>query len=187
MYLELLKAGLSFIMQLLRFKSSRKYMDEQFQRTVQVYESMQILSSLPDIHRVSILKIENSGGLIDPKVQLYASVLHEDYTQPLSPSKAKYGRIPVDQTYIRTLHKVIREQNAILIVDQQEDGLMKTIHKTEGVIASEMYYMGSTPKVLYIMSVSTATTPEAFERDEYKLSATIACEHIKKLLWNGKQ
>lgn len=161
-------------------------MESQLKRTEQIYDSMQILSSLPDIHRVSVLKIENSGGLIDPKVQLYASVLHEDYTQPLSPSKAKYGRMPVDQTYVRTLHKVIRDRAAILETDKLEEGIMKTIYKAEGVLGSELYYLGSTTKVLYILSASTANNIGVFNGDVYKLNATIVTENIKKLLWNGK-
>lgn len=159
-------------------------MEAQMERVVKLYDAMSSLSSMEDIHRVVVVKIENSGGLIDPKVQLYASVLHEDYTFPVTASKAKYQKLPIDQVYVRMLHSAIRDHRVHLDVANMEDGIMKTVYTTSGVKAAEIYYLGATPRVLYVLSVVSVTDGNVFNTPEYRLNCTMALEAIKKSLWS---
>lgn len=176
------------ILQLFSFRAkqdvARNAMKAQLERVVKLYDAMISLSSMEDIQRVLILKIENSGGLIDPKVQLYASVLHEDYRSPVNTAKTKYTKIPIDQVYVRMLHKLIQNNSVHYIISDMEDGLLKTIYSSSGIKAAEIYYLGSDPKSVYIMSVASTSSIDVFNTDTYKLNATIAVDQIKKSLWN---
>lgn len=162
----------------------RDAMKVQLERVVNLYDAMSMLSSLKDIHRVLVLKIENSGGLIDPKVQLYVSVLHEDYSYPLGSVKAKYNKLPIDQVYVRMLHSVIQNNAVHYIVEDMEAGLLKTIYSSAGIKAADIFYLGSDPRAVYILSVSSTSSLDVYNTDEYKINATIAVEQIKKSLWN---
>jgi hypothetical protein len=188
MYTELLKAAIEMILQIFSFRAkqdvARDMMKVQLERVVRIYDAMSILSSMKDIQRVLILKIENSGGLIDPKVQLYVSVLHEDYTFPVVSVKNKYSKLPIDQVYVRMLHELIQRNGVHYVVPEMEDGLLKSIYASSGIKAANIYYLGSDPKAVYIMSVASTSSTEVFGTDEYKLNATIAVEQIKKSLWN---
>ena len=188
MYTELLKAAIEMILQLFSFRAkqdvARDAMRVQLERVVKLYDAMISLSSMEDIQRVLILKIENSGGLIDPKVQLYASVLHEDYRSPINTVKTKYTKIPIDQVYVRMLHKLIQNNSVHYIISDMEDGLLKTIYSSSGIKAAEIYYLGSDPKAVYIMSVASTSSIDIFNSDTYRLNATIAVDQIKKSLWN---
>lgn len=188
MYTELLKAAIEMILQLFKFRAkqdvARDAMRVRLERVVKMYDAMSMLSSLKDIHRVSILKIENSGGLIDPKVQLYVSVLHEDYSYPLSSEKAKYTKLPIDQVYVRMLHSLIQNSVVHITTDTMEAGLLKTIYSAAGIKAADVFYLGSDPRAVYVLSVASAATSEVHTTDEYRINATIAVDQIKKLLWN---
>jgi hypothetical protein len=184
MQFELLKAAIDMLLQLLRIRAKRDAMEVQLERVVKLYDAMSTFSSLKDIHRVIVLKIENSGGLIDPKVQLYASVLHEDYTFPVVSVKTKYTKLPIDQIYVRMLHSVIKEQHVHYLTDEMEDGILKTIYHSSGIKAADIFYLGSNPKSMYIMSVASVNSDDVFKSDEYRINATIAVEEIKKALWN---
>jgi hypothetical protein len=188
MYTELLKAAIEMILQLFSFRAkqdvARDAMRVQLERVVKMYDAMSMLSSLKDIHRVSVLKIENSGGLIDPKVQLYVSVLHEDYSYPLTSEKSKYNKLPIDQVYVRMLHSLIQNNVAHVSTETMEVGLLKTLYSAAGIKAADVFYLGSDPKAVYVLSISSASSKEVFGTDEYKINATIAVDQIKKLLWN---
>jgi len=188
MYTELLKAAIEMILQLFKFRAKqdveRDQMKVQLERVVKLYDAMSSLLSMKDIQRVLVLKIENSGGLIDPKVQLYVSVLHEDYTFPVDSVKTKYSKLPIAQVYVRMLHTLIQHNSVHYIIPEMEEGLLKTIYSSSGIKAADVYYLGSDPKAVYIMSVSSTSSTEVFKTDEYKLNATIAVEQIKKSLWN---
>lgn len=176
------------ILQIFKFRAkqdvAREAMKGQLERVVNLYDAMSMLSSLKDIHRVLVLKIENSGGLIDPKVQLYVSVLHEDYSFPLGSVKAKYNKLPIDQVYVRMLHSVIQNNAVHYTVEDMEAGLLKTIYSSAGIKAADIFYLGSDPKAVFILSVSSTSSLDVYNTDEYKINATIAVEQIKKSLWN---
>ena len=182
--LDLFKSVIDLLLQILKIRKDSRYAEKQIQKVVDTYDAMLLMSSLTDIHRVLILKIENSGGLIDPKVPIYATVIHEDYREPTASVKSRYIRLPVDQDYVRTIHSAITDTCFCIKVSDMAEGLLKVFYKHEGIKAAEICYLGSNSKAIFIMSVASATTDAVFTTDEYKANRLVAINNIKRALWN---
>lgn len=185
--MEIIKLILGILKQFFELRNRSKRTEVQVERLVQLYDAMSTISSLEGVTRVAILKIENSGGLIDPKVPLYTSVLHEDYSHPAQSIKARFNKLQIDQSYVRMVLKAIKEGHALFTEEElADDTMLNAIYKSMGVKAVEFHFIGSTPRAIYLLPISSMTTPNFYKSDLYRVTAMQGISKIKKALWNEK-
>ena len=106
--------------------------------------------------RVTISKVENSGGPLTPGTELYISILNEDYSKPMQPMMDLYQRWRPDKYYLELLQAVCKNGSAIVSTDNlPDDSKLKAIYRTQQVKFAEVYFIAQTNNKLFILTVST--------------------------------
>jgi hypothetical protein len=106
--------------------------------------------------RVTISKVENSGGPLTPGTELYMSILNEDYSKPLQPTMDLYQRWRPDKYYLELLQSVCQNGSAIVQTELlPDDSKLKAIYRTQHVTFAEVYFIAQTNNKLFILTIST--------------------------------
>lgn len=128
-----------------------------------------------------MMKTENGGGKPRLGTHLYASVLYEGYKHPLNSVKNDYQRILVDDIYVKMLSDIGPTTSNKLIVSRMKDGILKKIYQREGIIYSEVHYIGETEDAFFYISFSTTNNDDKFDEPNDRVEIEIAVSKIRRL------
>lgn len=128
---------------------------KQIQKVVKIYDTMNRILEETVIQRCLVFKVHNTGGLIRPTTELFASVLYEDYRIPFTSVKEGYQRLPVDKEYIKMILDVMEKKKDFYETESIPNGMLRDIYVREGVRNSIIYFIGQDRRNMYFCSVGT--------------------------------
>ena len=169
------------ILPFIAFISKKTFIENQLDKIVNIYDALNTLTSNPNVHRAVVIKIENSGGLINSSTPLYSSVLQEEYKFPVKSIKQNFQRVLVDQQYIKIIIDAVKNKYTKIQIDRLSDSLLKYIYKADNIQYSEVHFLKANKKAVYFLSI--ATINESFNEDsELTLNINLAVNKIKNNL-----
>jgi hypothetical protein len=148
----------------------------------EVYRAMERVVTVTAVERFVIFKGSNGGGVPRPGQPFYASAVHEKHKDERHERLVeKYKRIEVDANYIQLLLETIANGKKILDPDRMENGLLRSIYRSEGIQHSEMYFLGKTDKEVYYCTLATTKDKERFTSDANRVEIDLAISRIREV------
>ncbi len=151
----------------------------EIKKVVKIYDEMHRVLADTDVERFLIFKAHNGGGLIRPMTPLYASVIHEDYTEPFTSVKEKYQQLRIDSEYIRLLDQVCGLKKVEIYTKDVKSQFLKEIYDGEGVKYSEVFFLGQDKKNLYYCSIVSSKEKAWQNHKDQELAISIAINNIR--------
>lgn len=175
----MLQALFTLVSELLRvFQPLFLRPSKQIGKVVNIYDAMHYILENSNVERILILKSHNGGGLIKPDTPLYVTCLYEDYTNPLESVKSFYQKMEVDEQYIRMLRDLSQAKILKRRTENLDDGLLKNAFVKDGILYSEMQYLGQDRRNLYFCSLVTTQSTD-FERATDRTAIQVSVSGIK--------
>jgi len=180
---ELVVKVLEMLITTIQWRGIKNNMD----RVVTIYDSMKNTISNTEVQRFLVLKLENGGGKIKPNVNLYASVIHEDYESPFESHKQEYQRLLVDKDYLNIISTIINQGYADIFTEKlEEESMIKKLYTAEGVVYSEWYYLHSTRKAIFFCTIATSNTLDTFDQPKHRALIDLEINKIRNAI-SGKK
>lgn len=155
-----------------------------FEGLTTIYENMSKVLAITPAERFLILKTENGGGRPHPGSHLYASVIHEDYIDPMRSVKADYQRLHVDKDYLEMLAEAERTGYVKMSVESMpKESLLKRIYQSEGIVYSEIYFIHQDDIAFYYCSISS-TSIQDFDHPLVITTIDLAINNIRNVFKN---
>lgn len=121
---------------------------------VRIYEILQECGSDLNAGRVLLLYTSNGGGKPSPGVRLFTSILYEVVkNNKLELIRENYQNVPLDEAYAKVLSKIISEGFISIKPADLDDGLLKDMYISEGVMSSVVVPVVSTKEKFYYLSI----------------------------------
>lgn len=166
----------------------RRTTGESIKQIIGIFDEMKFVISETDAERILVFKIENGGGIIKPGVQLYYSVIYEDFEKAkFDSTKDRFQRIHLDSEALTMLSQAIDKKS--IAVDASmlpQNSMMFGIWEQQGITYSEYYHLQSTKKCVFFCSVSTTSVTRLFASPMQHSIVSLSVEKIRQLL-NGKR
>lgn len=134
-------------------------------KVVKIYDAMHKILESNKVERVLVLKAHNGGGLIRPNTPLYVSAIYEDYIHPFTSVRDTYQKVSIDEHYIRTLMDLCSKKSIKIKTKNLPQSLQKDIYEGEGILYSEMFYLGQDKKNVYFCTCASSRE-DGWENDK---------------------
>lgn len=119
--------------------------------------------------RVLVIRCHNGGN--NPKIgkRLFASLLAYEYNRQTYPEGPQdFQNLPLENTYIRMLLKLLEEKHLQIETANLDDPQLRIIYEYERVKFSEIFKLGAKGGSLYYVSVAT-TKDQPFSEEQMKI------------------
>lgn len=149
-------------------------------KVTDIYENLKLVLDNTVACRVTIAKIEDSGGPLIPGADVFVSVINEDYTKPQKPITELFQRWRADKSYIEILRSVCEQGSAKVDISKiPDESTLRSVYETGGITHTEAYFIAQTKVKLFIATIST-TEPNGFPTaDRYHIE--LAVNRLRKV------
>lgn len=175
---SLLSQIISFISELWKRESDLVFVERKLYSVVEIYDTMSALLPLEKVDRCSIFKVENSGGLLDPKVPIYFTTLHEVVGDEIAPLKMKMQRLLLNEVDIRNILKIIQSTGYATKVDGITDN--QKIAVASGVKMSLSFLLKASKTAVYFFSINSTTDVDFDMQSRVAIALTV--DKLKQLI-----
>jgi hypothetical protein len=155
--------------------------NHRFENRMEIQQTIDRVVKNSSVDRFLILKTENGGGKPRLGSHLYASVIYESVTLPMTPVKDDYQRLLVDDIYIRMLADIAPGKANKLLVSDMKAGILKDIYLVEHVEYSEVHYLWETDSAFYYLSAATSDKDNVFDTPLDRVEIEIAISKIRDI------
>lgn len=134
--------------------------------------------------RFLILMGHDSGNIPNPKHPYFSKAMWQK-TKSKNDSESlvrRFDSIRVDFEYINMVIELMTKGSVKLVVDEMNDGFLKTVYKGEGIKYSEIYFLAQEKSnKIYYCSIATTNDKERFDNVIDRSKIELAVNHIRQI------
>lgn len=178
MWTNIITTLLSVIKELIKWNSNRLFVEDKLNKLVLIYDNLNYLIGLPQVNSCAIVRIENSGGLINSNVPLYYSVLNEVVDDRVNTIKNETQKIRVNEDDVRVFLNAIREDSHFIKLT--ETTTIRKILVKNNLKWSYLFFLRATKKEIIFLNICGVDDLEM--NQSIHLTFQLMAEKIKQLV-----
>lgn len=119
-----------------------------------LYSALNNILASTSAKKVMLMKVENSGSIPKPGVQLYSSVVYEVYDERSTMSTNRWQKRTIDADYLDMLIRLSSSGHVVNRINELKDNtLLKDIYLAGNVSLGHVYEISQEPHYYFYMTI----------------------------------